>query len=92
MQRLKKAAEQAKKSMSPARQSSRIAKMLENRRVVEEQRQRRHAAIMAERKRLEMDQEEFLREHRRLTDSEIQTPTMVGLLTQIKKGNEMKFG
>jgi hypothetical protein len=60
------------------RHSNRIAKILEQRKIQEEDKQRRHAAIMAERKMIEQEQEEFMREHRRKTDSEMKQPRMVG--------------
>ena len=54
------------------RQSSRIALLLERRRKEEAERKVRETAIEQERKRIEKEQMEFLQEHRRLTDSDLQ--------------------
>ena len=72
-------AEEQKRSASPARHSNRIAGILEKRRLEEENRHRKQLELMAERKQLEQEQAEFLREHRRLTDSNLRLSTMVFL-------------
>lgn len=77
IQRLLKLAEEQKRSASPARHSSRIAGILEKRRLEEEERRKKQLAFVDKRKQLELEQAEFLREHRRLTDSNLRLSTMV---------------